>query len=121
MLRTTLCKSPQGLGFTIVGGDDDEEEFLQIKSVVPDGPTWLDGQLRTGGKGGEGRGVEKSEEVAERDGEWLRVWKGAERRLRGFGEAEMEAERRRGDGGDGEGRRGDAGVRVHRYRVGKKN
>ena len=48
LIRTTLCKSPQGLGFTIVGGDDDQDEFLQIKSVVPDGPTWLDGQLRTG-------------------------------------------------------------------------
>lgn len=49
MLRSTLYKSPQGLGFTIVGGDNDEvEEFLQIKSVVPHGPAWLDGQLRTG-------------------------------------------------------------------------
>ncbi|XP_037092842.1 membrane-associated guanylate kinase, WW and PDZ domain-containing protein 2-like [Pollicipes pollicipes] len=49
MLRTTLCKSPQGLGFTIVGGDDDEEEeLLQIKSLVPQGPAWLDGQLQTG-------------------------------------------------------------------------
>jgi len=37
------------LGFTIVGGDDTEEEFLQIKSVVPNGPAWLDGKLQTGG------------------------------------------------------------------------
>jgi hypothetical protein len=36
------------LGFTIVGGDDTEEEFLQIKSVVPNGPAWLDGKLQTG-------------------------------------------------------------------------
>ncbi|KAK7791492.1 hypothetical protein R5R35_008847 [Gryllus longicercus] len=47
-LRTTLVKSSRGLGFTIVGGDDTEEEFLQIKSVVPNGPAWLDGKLQTG-------------------------------------------------------------------------
>ena len=40
----------QGLGFTIVGGDDNVEEFLQIKSVVPNGPAWLDGNLKTGKK-----------------------------------------------------------------------
>jgi hypothetical protein len=48
-IRTTLVKSSRGLGFTIVGGDDTEEEFLQIKSVVPNGPAWLDGKLQTGG------------------------------------------------------------------------
>ena len=47
-LRTQLVKSLQGLGFTIVGGDDNVEEFLQIKSVVPHGPAWLDGNLKTG-------------------------------------------------------------------------
>jgi hypothetical protein len=31
-----------------VGGDDSEEEFLQIKSVVANGPAWLDGRLKTG-------------------------------------------------------------------------
>ena len=41
----------QGLGFTIVGGDDNVEEFLQIKSVVPHGPAWMDGNLKTGKKG----------------------------------------------------------------------
>nr|CAD7396466.1 unnamed protein product [Timema cristinae] len=46
--KTTLVKSSRGLGFTIVGGDDTEEEFLQIKSVVPNGPAWLDGKLQTG-------------------------------------------------------------------------
>lgn len=47
---TTLVKSSRGLGFTIVGGDDDDglDEFLQIKSVVADGPAWMDGKLRTG-------------------------------------------------------------------------
>ena len=47
-IQTTLVKSMQGLGFTIVGGDDNVEEFLQIKSVVPNGPAWLDGRLKTG-------------------------------------------------------------------------
>ncbi|XP_060515854.1 membrane-associated guanylate kinase, WW and PDZ domain-containing protein 1 [Cylas formicarius] len=46
--RTSLVKSSRGLGFTIVGGDDTVDEFLQIKSVVPKGPAWLDGQLQTG-------------------------------------------------------------------------
>ena len=31
-----------------MGGDDNVEEFLQIKSVVPNGPAWLDGNLKTG-------------------------------------------------------------------------
>lgn len=49
-VRTALVKSSRGLGFTIVGGDDRDgaDEFLQIKSVVPKGPAWLDGRLRTG-------------------------------------------------------------------------
>ncbi|CAH0562460.1 unnamed protein product [Brassicogethes aeneus] len=46
--RTSLVKSSRGLGFTIVGGDDGVDEFLQIKSVVPKGPAWLDGQLQMG-------------------------------------------------------------------------
>eukprot|EP00096_Caligus_rogercresseyi_P010853 TRINITY_DN407_c1_g1_i1.p1 TRINITY_DN407_c1_g1~~TRINITY_DN407_c1_g1_i1.p1 ORF type:complete len:1337 (-),score=405.78 TRINITY_DN407_c1_g1_i1:791-4801(-) len=48
VIRTQLVKSARGLGFTIVGGDDNVEEFLQIKSVVPNGPAWLDGGLKTG-------------------------------------------------------------------------
>ena len=47
-IRTSLCKGSRGLGFTIVGGDDREEEFLQIKSVVPHGPAWLDNKLQMG-------------------------------------------------------------------------
>ncbi|XP_047740389.1 uncharacterized protein LOC108664581 isoform X4 [Hyalella azteca] len=47
-LSTQLIKSSRGLGFTIVGGDDTKDEFLQIKSVVPNGPAWQDGNLRTG-------------------------------------------------------------------------
>lgn len=47
-IRTTLIKSSRGLGFTIVGGADPVEEFLQVKSIVPNGPAWLDGKLLTG-------------------------------------------------------------------------
>ncbi|TMW48612.1 hypothetical protein DOY81_006305, partial [Sarcophaga bullata] len=47
-ITTTLLKSARGLGITIVGGDDGVEEFLQIKSIVPNGPAWLDGQLQMG-------------------------------------------------------------------------
>ncbi|KAF5283430.1 hypothetical protein FQA39_LY04806 [Lamprigera yunnana] len=45
---TSLIKSSRGLGITIIGGDASVDEFLQIKSVVPKGPAWLDGQLQTG-------------------------------------------------------------------------
>uniref|UniRef100_A0A1I8NZU0 Membrane-associated guanylate kinase, WW and PDZ domain-containing protein 1 n=1 Tax=Stomoxys calcitrans TaxID=35570 RepID=A0A1I8NZU0_STOCA len=48
-ISTTLLKSARGLGITIVGGDGDGlEEFLQIKSIVPNGPAWVDGQLQMG-------------------------------------------------------------------------
>lgn len=47
-VTTTLLKSTRGLGFTIVGGDDNIDEFLQIKSIVPNGPAWLDGKLLMG-------------------------------------------------------------------------
>ena len=49
-IRCQLVKSTRGLGFTIVGGDDNVEEFLQIKSIVPNGPAWVDGALKTGKK-----------------------------------------------------------------------
>ena len=47
-LKTVLSKSARGFGFTIVGGDDSDEEFLQIKNVVPGGPAFVDGALQTG-------------------------------------------------------------------------
>uniref|UniRef100_A0A1A9W3M9 Membrane-associated guanylate kinase, WW and PDZ domain-containing protein 1 n=1 Tax=Glossina brevipalpis TaxID=37001 RepID=A0A1A9W3M9_9MUSC len=47
-ITRTLLKSARGLGITIVGGDDGVEEFLQIKSIVPNGPAWLDGRLQMG-------------------------------------------------------------------------
>ena len=47
-IKTQLRKSPRGFGFTIVGGDNSDEEFLQIKSVVPNGPAHADGKLERG-------------------------------------------------------------------------
>lgn len=47
-IRTELLKSPRGFGFTIVGGEDSDTEFLQIKSVVPNGPAAVDGKLQRG-------------------------------------------------------------------------
>ena len=48
IIKTTLIKSVRGFGFTIVGGDHSDQEFLQIKNVVPNGPAYIDGQLKTG-------------------------------------------------------------------------
>nr|KAG5711461.1 hypothetical protein BaRGS_025888 [Batillaria attramentaria] len=47
-VKTTLVKSVRGFGFTIIGGDHADEEFLQIKNVVPNGPAYLNGKLKTG-------------------------------------------------------------------------
>ncbi|XP_076845283.1 membrane-associated guanylate kinase, WW and PDZ domain-containing protein 1b isoform X11 [Brachyhypopomus gauderio] len=46
-INTTLTKSSRGFGFTVVGGDE-PDEFLQIKSLVLDGPAALDGKMETG-------------------------------------------------------------------------
>jgi atrophin-1 interacting protein 3 (BAI1-associated protein 1) len=47
-VRTKLVKGPHGLGFTIIGGDQPDMTFLQIKDVVPLGPAYHDGSLETG-------------------------------------------------------------------------
>lgn len=47
-IHTKLRKSSRGFGFTVVGGDE-PDEFLQIKSLVLDGPAALDGKMETGG------------------------------------------------------------------------
>lgn len=36
-----------GFGFTIIGGDE-PDEFLQVKSVIPEGPAAQDGKMDTG-------------------------------------------------------------------------
>ncbi|KAK9525806.1 hypothetical protein VZT92_016484 [Zoarces viviparus] len=45
-LSTALQKSNMGFGFTIIGGDE-PDEFLQVKSVIPDGPAAADGKMAT--------------------------------------------------------------------------
>ncbi|KAM9823924.1 membrane-associated guanylate kinase, WW and PDZ domain-containing protein 2a [Neosynchiropus ocellatus] len=46
-LSTALQKSGMGFGFTIIGGDE-PDEFLQVKSVIPEGPAAADGKMATG-------------------------------------------------------------------------
>ncbi|XP_027023323.1 membrane-associated guanylate kinase, WW and PDZ domain-containing protein 1 isoform X21 [Tachysurus fulvidraco] len=46
-ISTKLLKSRRGFGFTVVGGDE-PDEFLQIKSLILDGPAALDGKMETG-------------------------------------------------------------------------
>ncbi|KAJ8374164.1 hypothetical protein SKAU_G00047440 [Synaphobranchus kaupii] len=46
-LSTALQKSTMGFGFTIIGGDE-PDEFLQVKSVIPEGPAAQDGKMNTG-------------------------------------------------------------------------
>ncbi|XP_065813429.1 membrane-associated guanylate kinase, WW and PDZ domain-containing protein 2 isoform X2 [Labrus bergylta] len=46
-LSTDLQKSNMGFGFTIIGGDE-PDEFLQVKSVIPEGPAAQDGKMDTG-------------------------------------------------------------------------
>uniref|UniRef100_A0A3Q3A758 Membrane associated guanylate kinase, WW and PDZ domain containing 1b n=1 Tax=Kryptolebias marmoratus TaxID=37003 RepID=A0A3Q3A758_KRYMA len=46
-INTKLKKSRKGFGFTVVGGDE-PDEFLQIKSLVLNGPAALDGKMETG-------------------------------------------------------------------------
>lgn len=48
IFKSQLLKSSRGFGFTIVGGDHSDEEFLQIKSVVPNGPAHAEGKLERG-------------------------------------------------------------------------
>lgn len=50
-INTKLKKSRRGFGFTVVGGDE-PDEFLQIKSLVLDGPAALDGKMETGWSSG---------------------------------------------------------------------
>uniref|UniRef100_UPI0037E87662 membrane-associated guanylate kinase, WW and PDZ domain-containing protein 3a isoform X2 n=1 Tax=Semicossyphus pulcher TaxID=241346 RepID=UPI0037E87662 len=47
LLQTALRKSPQGFGFTIIGGDR-PDEFLQVKNVLPDGPAAHDNKIASG-------------------------------------------------------------------------
>ncbi|XP_067861053.1 membrane-associated guanylate kinase, WW and PDZ domain-containing protein 2a isoform X6 [Heptranchias perlo] len=46
-LTTSLKKSSMGFGFTIIGGDE-PDEFLQVKSVIPEGPAAVDSKMEMG-------------------------------------------------------------------------
>ncbi|XP_063735777.1 membrane-associated guanylate kinase, WW and PDZ domain-containing protein 3a isoform X4 [Eleginops maclovinus] len=47
ILQTALRKSPNGFGFTIIGGDR-PDEFLQVKNVLQDGPAAHDNKIASG-------------------------------------------------------------------------
>uniref|UniRef100_A0A674MEH1 Membrane-associated guanylate kinase, WW and PDZ domain-containing protein 3 n=1 Tax=Takifugu rubripes TaxID=31033 RepID=A0A674MEH1_TAKRU len=47
LYHTSLKKSPQGFGFTIIGGDR-IDEFLQVKNVLSDGPAAHDNKMGSG-------------------------------------------------------------------------
>ncbi|KAM6928531.1 membrane-associated guanylate kinase, WW and PDZ domain-containing protein 3a [Lycodopsis pacificus] len=47
ILQAALRKSPQGFGFTIIGGDR-PDEFLQVKNVLADGPAAHDNKIASG-------------------------------------------------------------------------
>jgi hypothetical protein len=48
LISCALQKSQNGFGFTIIGGNEKGEHFLQIKDILPDGPAARDGKLRRG-------------------------------------------------------------------------
>ncbi|RNA37967.1 Membrane-associated guanylate WW and PDZ domain-containing 2 [Brachionus plicatilis] len=47
-IQTSLLKTNNGFGFTIIGANETSEDFLQIKYIVPDGAAARDGKLRQG-------------------------------------------------------------------------
>jgi len=48
LIVCTLKKSSIGFGFTIIGGHEKGEQFLQVKDILPDGPAAKDGKLQRG-------------------------------------------------------------------------
>jgi endothelial cell adhesion protein len=47
-IKSSLKKSPNGFGFTIIGGYEKGERFLQIKDILSDGPAAKEGKLQRG-------------------------------------------------------------------------
>jgi len=47
-LKTSLLKTSQGFGFTIIGANETSEDFLQIKYIVPEGAAARDNRLKQG-------------------------------------------------------------------------
>jgi len=48
LITSSLRKNANGFGFTIIGGYEKGEQFLQIKDILPDGSAFKDGQLQRG-------------------------------------------------------------------------
>lgn len=48
LITSSLRKNVNGFGFTIIGGYEKGEQFLQIKDILSDGSAAKDGQLRRG-------------------------------------------------------------------------
>jgi atrophin-1 interacting protein 3 (BAI1-associated protein 1) len=46
--KTTLIKTNQGFGFTIIGANETSDDYLQIKYIVPNGAAYVDGILKQG-------------------------------------------------------------------------
>jgi atrophin-1 interacting protein 3 (BAI1-associated protein 1) len=47
-VKTSLLKTPNGFGFTIIGANETNDDFLQIKHIVPDGAAARDGKIFQG-------------------------------------------------------------------------
>ena len=48
LIKVSLYKTFHGLGFTIIGANEKNKDFLQIKHIVPDGAAAKDGRLKQG-------------------------------------------------------------------------
>lgn len=48
LIKVSLFKTFNGFGFTIIGANEKNKDFLQIKYIVPDGAAAKDGRLRQG-------------------------------------------------------------------------
>jgi hypothetical protein len=48
LIKVSLFKTFNGFGFTIIGANEKNKDFLQIKYVVPEGAAAKDGRLRQG-------------------------------------------------------------------------
>ena len=48
LIKVSLFKTFHGFGFTIIGANEKNKDFLQIKHIVPDGAAAQDGRLRQG-------------------------------------------------------------------------
>ncbi|CAF4670871.1 unnamed protein product, partial [Rotaria socialis] len=48
LIKCSLKKSQQGFGFTIIDGNENNEQFLQVNDILPDGPAAQSGKLQRG-------------------------------------------------------------------------